>query len=82
MPLIKKYEDDLRTVPQNNDAVIILVGYSVPDRNIRIGYSYDVTVSRLATNTAGAHEISMVYEIASKKKKQRSRKFIVPCAKF
>jgi type IX secretion system PorP/SprF family membrane protein len=82
LPLIKKYEDDLRTVPQNNDAVIILVGYSVLDRNIRIGYSYDVTVSRLATNTAGAHEISMVYEIASKKKKQRSRKFIVPCAKF
>jgi len=66
----------------NNDAFIVLLGYSVPDRNLRIGYSYDITVSRLATNTAGAHEISLVYEVASKKNKRRSRRFIVPCAKF
>ncbi len=78
LPLFKKYEG----VPQNNDAVIVLVGYSLPDRNLRVGYSYDITISRLATNSAGAHEISIVYEVASKKKKRRSRKFIVPCAKF
>ena len=82
LPLIKRYEDNLNTVRQNNDAIIILVGYSVPDRNLRIGYSYDITISRLATNTAGAHEISLVYEVASKKNKRRNRKFIVPCAKF
>lgn len=78
IPLFKSYE----TGYANNDAVIILVGYSVPDRNFRIGYSYDVTISRLASNSGGAHEISIVYEVASRRQKRRSRRFIVPCAKF
>lgn len=78
IPVIKSYEVGYA----NNDALIVLIGYSVPDRNFRIGYSYDITVSRLAANTAGAHEISIVYEAASKKQKRRSRRFIVPCAKF
>lgn len=78
IPVFKQYE----TGYANNDAFIVLVGYSMPDRNLRIGYSYDITVSRLAANTAGAHEVSIVYEVASRKKKRISRKFIVPCAKF
>lgn len=78
IPVLKEQQDN----NVNNDAFIVLVGYSVPDRNLRFGYSYDITISRLATNTAGAHEISMVYEFASKKQKRRSRRFIVPCAKF
>lgn len=78
IPLFKKYEPGYA----NNDAVIVLVGYSIPDRNFRVGYSYDVTVSRLASNTGGAHEISIVYEFASQKSKRKSRRFIVPCAKF
>ena len=78
IPGLKGYEPGI----QNNDAVIVLIGYSVPDRNLRIGYSYDVTVSRLAANTGGAHELSLVYEVASPRKKRKSRRFIVPCAKF
>lgn len=78
IPLFKSYETGFA----NNDAFIVLVGYSVPDRNLRFGYSYDITVSRLATNTAGAHEMSIVYEFASKKQKRMNRRFIVPCAKF
>ncbi|MEQ8624505.1 MAG: type IX secretion system membrane protein PorP/SprF [Vicingaceae bacterium] len=66
----------------NNDAVILLVGFSIPDRNLRVGYSYDVTISRLISDSGGAHEISLVYEFASKKSKRKSRRFIVPCAKF
>jgi len=66
----------------NNDALILLLGYSIPDRNLRLGYSYDITISRLATNTAGAHELSLIYEFASQKEKRKSRRFIVPCAKF
>ena len=77
LPLIQSYG-----VPQGNDALIVLIGYSMPEPNLRIGYSYDFTISRLASNTAGAHEISVVYEVASKKKKRIGRKFIVPCAKF
>lgn len=78
LPIIKHYEPTYA----NNDAVIALVGYSIPDYNISIGYSYDITISRLVSNTAGSHEISVVYEVASRRKKRRNRKFIVPCAKF
>src|SRR5690606_23561620 len=31
----------------NNDAIIALVGLEIPNRNLSIGYSYDITVSRL-----------------------------------
>jgi len=78
IPLFKRFEPGIA----NNDAFVVLVGYSVPDRNLRFGYSYDVTVSRLVSNTGGAHEMSLIYEFASQKKKRKSRKFIVPCAKF
>jgi hypothetical protein len=48
------------------------------------GYSYDLSISKLITNSGGAHEISIIYEIASerKKRKRRRSKFIIPCAKF
>ncbi len=78
IPGFKSYEPGI----QNNDALAVLVGFSIPDRNFRIGYSYDITISRLASNTGGAHEISIIYEAASRRKKRRSRRFLVPCAKF
>ena len=78
IPLFKQYD----TGYQNNDAFIVLVGYSVPDRNFRIGYSYDVTISRLISDSGGAHEISIIYEAASRRSKRKNRRFIVPCAKF
>ncbi len=65
---------------QNNDAIIALVGYEV--NGLRIGYSYDLTVSRLVTNTAGSHEISMVYEVAKRRRKIKLKRQVVPCAKF
>jgi type IX secretion system PorP/SprF family membrane protein len=78
IPLFKSYEKGY----QNNDAFIVLIGYSVPDRNFRIGYSYDVTISRLISDSGGAHEISIIYEAASRRSKRKNRRFIVPCAKF
>jgi type IX secretion system PorP/SprF family membrane protein len=78
LPLIKHYEPTYA----NNDAIVALVGYSIPDYNISIGYSYDITISRLISNSGGSHEISLIYEVASRRKKRRNRKFIVPCAKF
>lgn len=65
----------------NNESVAILIGYEQPDKNFRIGYSFDMTVSKLGLNkTAGAHEISMVYEIAQKRK--RNKRVLVSCPKF
>jgi type IX secretion system PorP/SprF family membrane protein len=77
IPLLKAYEPGYA----NNDALAAIVGYKVDEYNLKIGYSYDLTISRLFANTAGAHELSVVYEVAGKKKKRR-RKFLVPCAKF
>jgi type IX secretion system PorP/SprF family membrane protein len=77
LPVVKSFEGVL-----NNDALAIVLGYKIVDYNLNIGYSYDVTISRLAANSAGSHEISLVYEVASKKKKRKRRKYFVPCAKF
>ncbi|MEZ4758350.1 MAG: type IX secretion system membrane protein PorP/SprF [Flavobacteriales bacterium] len=77
LPLLKAY----RSGYQNNDAIAILAGVMVND--LRIGYSYDLTISRLAGYTAGSHELSLVYELADRrKKKAMSKRRVVPCAKF
>lgn len=77
IPFLKSYNGAL-----NNDAIIALVGFQAKD--FRIGYSYDLTISRLITNSGGSHEISITYEYATaqKRKKKRRQKFLVPCAKF
>ncbi len=77
LPGIKSYDGVL-----NNDAIAIILGYNVIDYNLSFGYSYDVTISRIAGNSAGSHEISIIYEVAGKKKKRRGKRFFVPCAKF
>jgi type IX secretion system PorP/SprF family membrane protein len=64
----------------NQDAMAVLVGYEI--NNIRIGYSYDLTVSSLTPNTGGAHELSLVMEFASKQSKKKSKRRVMPCAKF
>lgn len=65
----------------NRESLALLVGFEVPDKNFRVGYSYDITVSRLGlNNTKGAHEISLVYEVA--KKRKRNKRALVSCPKF
>lgn len=63
---------------RTGDAVIALVG--IQNDNFKFGYSYDVTVSKLSGNTAGAHEISVQiqFECKSKKKKYRT----ISCPSF
>jgi type IX secretion system PorP/SprF family membrane protein len=77
VPLFKRYAPGYA----NNDALAVLVGVKVND--LRVGYSYDITISRLAGHSAGAHEITLGYEIVQAyKKRAASRRRIVPCAKF
>lgn len=68
----------------NNDAIIVLVGYS--KNGFKMGYSYDLTVSKLSASTSGgAHELSMSLEMASRKsqnKRRRRSRFMIPCPKF
>lgn len=57
---------------RNQDAFIALIGFQ--QSLFKFGYSYDVTVSKLAANTAGSHELSfsMQFECKPKKKKFRT----------
>ena len=63
----------------DRDAIVLLVGYKT--KQIHIGYSYDFTISRLVGATGGSHEVSMVYEFKSNKKKKR-KIHALPCPEF
>ncbi len=60
------------------DAVAFLVGYKMDD--IRVGYSYDFTISNLVSSTGGSHEVSLVYEFSTTRK--RSKRRMIPCPEF
>lgn len=60
------------------DAVAVLAGYKID--NFSVGYSYDFTISRLLASTGGAHEISLIYEFKTTRK--RERKHMIPCPEF
>jgi len=63
----------------NVDALMLLVGYKY-DR-ISFAYSYDITISALSGNTNGAHEISLILEYPTSKRR-KPRYFRAPCPKF
>ena len=63
----------------NTDALSFLIGVDIKDYDMRIGFSYDVTLSRLASRSFGAAELSVIYEIAKKSKRKR---VYVSCPKF
>ncbi|MFO0323219.1 MAG: type IX secretion system membrane protein PorP/SprF [Bacteroidota bacterium] len=65
----------------SSESIALLLGFELDDYNLRVGYSYDVVVSKLGISSSlGAHEISLIYEVARKKK--RNRKVLVSCPKF
>lgn len=72
IPIIKNYSIS------DNDAFVLLVG--VHNNGFKIGYSYDITLSKLGGNSGGSHEVSIVYEYPYKKRKKK--RHAVPCAKF
>jgi len=60
------------------DALAFLIGYKM--NQLRVGYSYDFTISNMVSSTGGAHEISVTYEFKSTRKKSKAR--MVPCPEF
>lgn len=65
----------------NNDALAVIIGYQAD--GWKVGYSYDFTISRLAMKSAGAHEISFIYEFNKNQKiTEKTKKVIIPCSKF
>lgn len=61
-----------------NDAAIILVG--VDTDRFKVGYSYDLTTSRLTTQTAGSHEISFALNFNCRAPKKKFR--AIKCPSF
>ena len=59
----------------NNDALVFIGGLRT--KNMRIGYSYDFTISRLINNTGGAHEVSLIYQFNQGPPGKRQGK--IPC---
>ncbi len=55
----------------NPDAVIGMVGFQYDI--LKIGYSYDFTVSGLTSSTGGSHEVSLVINFENSEKMRRKR---------
>jgi type IX secretion system PorP/SprF family membrane protein len=75
IPLFKAYSPGYK----NNDAVAIIVGLKTDRFNF--GYSYDITISKLARLSYGAHEVAVSYQLCKLKKKKKYR-MLTPCPKF
>ncbi len=61
---------------RNNDSFILLLG--VQHGVFKLGYSYDVTISKLTNVTAGSHELSVGLQFSCKKPKPKYRPVICP----
>jgi type IX secretion system PorP/SprF family membrane protein len=62
---------------RNRDAMVFIVG--VKADNFRVGYSYDLTVSKLGNGlTGGSHEVSFQLDLKCKKKPKNFRKISCP----
>lgn len=61
---------------RNKDAFIATIG--LESDNFRLGYSYDVTLSKLGIASGGSHEVSMGIVFPCKPKKKRYRTISCP----
>lgn len=61
---------------RGDDSFIILLGMEV--NALRLGYSYDVTISKLTNASAGSHEITLGYQFSCKVPPKKYRPGICP----
>jgi hypothetical protein len=62
----------------NADAIAVLVG--LQQGIFKLGYSYDITVSKLSSVSAGSHELSLGLQFPCRPKKKRFR--TIKCPSF
>lgn len=75
LPLKNKNVDEKAI---NHDAIIFLFG--IKYYQFQFSYNYDITISKMYTNSHGAHEISIIYLIPYKEPKRRIEP--LPCPWF
>lgn len=61
---------------RNRDAFILTFGLST--KSFKVGYSYDVTVSKLTNQSGGSHEVSLGLFLKCKQKSKRFRTLSCP----
>ena len=61
---------------RNKDAFILLIG--LQSDIVKVGYSYDVTLSKLSMVTSGSHEISLQFLFSCRPKKRTYRTISCP----
>lgn len=66
-----------RQTDPNSDALIALFG--VKKDALRIGYSYDITISGLRQAARGSHEVSLVVELPVKKRQKATKWRKISC---
>jgi hypothetical protein len=72
LPVAKAYQQGY----SNSEAVILMAGV-LEDDQLRFTYSYDITISKLTMKSAGAHEISLIYEWP-RRRRSTARHKVVP----
>ena len=63
---------------ENADAVIVMAG--IHYKNLRVGYSYDLNVSRLFSVSGGAHEVSASWQFPCIERERKIR--AIKCPRF
>lgn len=64
--------------PKNPNVGALAISIAYKFKAFQLGYSYDFTLSKLVTQTGGAHEISFSYTF-NERRNQRVRHKMVPC---
>ena len=67
-----------RQTSVNSDAIILLIG--LRREKLRIGYSYDATISKAQRGAPSSHEVSIAFELRKKKPKKPIR--AIRCPEF
>ncbi|MDG1849263.1 MAG: type IX secretion system membrane protein PorP/SprF [Flavobacteriales bacterium] len=62
----------------NSDALLLVLGYTAG--GIRVGYSYDYTISELMGSSGGAHEVSLTIQLDCQDKRKKLK--AIKCPKF
>jgi type IX secretion system PorP/SprF family membrane protein len=63
---------------ENADAIIPMLGFHY--KNLRVGYSYDYTISKLKSASGGAHEVSASWQFPCVEKRRHIR--AIKCPRF